>query len=59
LKRQFSMPLHLGMGYTNSNVELSNLQWQLMEPKIVLPKLVLMNHFHWNIYIDGVWLWFS
>ncbi len=43
-------PFHsfsFGNELTNSNLELSNV-WQLEEPKVVLPKLVPLNHCHWN-----------
>jgi len=37
----------LGNELTNSNLEFSNV-WQLEEFKVVLPKLVPMNHFQEN-----------
>jgi len=45
MKKHIFMPLHLGMGYTNSNLEVSKVQ-QLEESKVVLPKSPLMNHHH-------------
>jgi hypothetical protein len=44
LERHLCMPLDLGMGQANSSLELSNLWWWLMEPKIVVPKRVSINH---------------
>jgi hypothetical protein len=40
-KRHNSIPFYFGMG---SSLELSKWWLWLMEPKVVLPKLVLMNH---------------
>jgi hypothetical protein len=45
MKKHIFMPLHLGMGYTNSNLEVSKVQ-QLEESKVLLPKSPLMNHHH-------------
>ncbi len=45
IKRHLSMPFHLGMGYINSNLELSCV-WKLMELKVVLPKPILMSNHH-------------
>jgi hypothetical protein len=44
-KRHNSMPLYLGMG---SSLELSKWWQWLMEPKVVMPKPVLINHSLWN-----------
>jgi hypothetical protein len=44
-ERHLCMPLDLGIGQANSSLELSNLRWWLMKPKIIVPKWVSISHF--------------